>query len=240
MSITLGGDDVHVWSASSPADHVDAREARNLLTPDDWAMARRFRNDDDRARHVQARAARRRLLAGYVGADPGELSFCEGRNGKPELVAPPGHRTVRFNVTHSASVILIAVAERELGVDVERVQTAFAWEQVAQSWFSPAEVATIRGLSAARRRRAFFDCWVRKEAYVKGLGAGLSRSTRDFVVPIGPGSGPVHDPFPPRGAPSDWRVHPLEVGRGYTAALAVAGEVRITCRPLAQLPREAP
>jgi 4'-phosphopantetheinyl transferase len=236
VGITLGGDEVHVWSATAPADHLGAQAAWKLLTPDERAMARRLRNDDDRARRIQARAARRRLLAGYVGADPETLCFREGRDGKPELVARPGHPKVRFNVTHSGSVILIAVAaDREVGVDVERIQSEFPWESVADSSFSSAEVARIRELSAACRLQAFFDCWARKEAYLKGLGEGLSRSPRDFVVPLGPSGGPVHDPCRPPGARSDWRVHPLEVRRGYTAALAVAGEARIKCRPLAQL-----
>ena len=236
VGVALGCGDVHVWSATSIADDAGAEAAWKLLTADERAMARRLRDDDDRARRVQARAARRRLLAGYVGADPEALRFREASNGKPEVVAPPDQPRVRFNVTHSGSVILIAVAaDREVGIDVERIQTGFPWEQVAGSSFSPAEVATIRRLSAARRLRAFFDCWVRKEAYLKGLGKGLSRSTRDFVVPLGPDGGQVHDPSAPAGARSDWRVHPIETGRGYAAALAVVGEVRVTCRPLAPL-----
>jgi 4'-phosphopantetheinyl transferase len=199
-------------------------------------MARRLRDDDDRARRVQARAARRRLLAGYTGVDPEALCFRDGSDGKPELIAPPGRPRVHFNVSHSGSVILIAVAaDRELGVDVELIQAELPWEQVADSSFSPAEVGTIGNLSAADRVPAFFDCWVRKEAYVKGLGRGLSRPTRDFVVPLGPEGGPVHDPSGPAAARAGWRVHPLEVGRGYAAALAVVGEVRITLRPIAPL-----
>jgi 4'-phosphopantetheinyl transferase len=232
--ITLGRGDVHVWSTTSAVDEGDAAAAWKLLTDDERAMARRLRNDDDRALRVQARAARRRVLAAYVGVDPEALSFREGTDGKPELIARPGLPQVRFNVTHSSSVILVAVApDHEVGVDVERIQTGFPWEQVAGSSLSAAEVAAIRSLSAADRLPAFFACWVRKEAYLKGLGRGLSRPTRDFVVPLGPNGGPVRGPGGPAAVGADWRVLPLEVGRGYAAALATAGEVRVTCRPLA-------
>jgi 4'-phosphopantetheinyl transferase len=239
--IALGVGDVHVWSATSTVDRVDARVAWNLLTADERTAARRFRDDADRVRRVQARAALRLVLAGYVGVDPEALGFCEGSDGKPALVARPGDPPMRFNVTHSGSVILIAVTvDRELGVDVERVRSELEWKPVAGSFFSSTEVAAIQALPAACHLRAFFDCWVRKEAYLKGLGTGLSRSPREFVVPLGPTGGPVHDPCPPPGARTDWRVHPLEVTRGHTAALAVTGEVRVTCRPLAQLIEPGP
>jgi 4'-phosphopantetheinyl transferase len=236
LDCQLGHGEVHVWSAGSPADHVGASDAWAVLSPDERAMALRLRNADDRARRVQARAARRRLLAHYVGADPGGLCFREGRDGKPELVARPGRPGVRFNVSHSGSVVLIAVAaDCELGVDVERIQTGFPWEQVADASLASEELAAIRELSAPFRLRAFFDCWVRKEAYLKGLGTGLSRSPRDVVVPLDPSGGAVHDASPLNRERSRWWVHPLAVGRDYAAALAVAGDIRITCRSLAQL-----
>jgi 4'-phosphopantetheinyl transferase len=234
--ITIGAGDVHVWQTTSTPDDVDADAAWKLLTIEERAMARRLRDDDDRARRVQARAARRRLLARYVGTEPEALRFCDGTDGKPELVGPPDRPSVRFNVSHSGSVILIAVAgDREVGIDVERIQTRFPWEQVAGSAFSPAELESIRGSSEDRRVRAFFDCWVRKEAYLKGLGQGLVRSTRDFDVPLGPDGGAVHDLSRDGVERSDWRVHPIAVGPGYAAALAVEGDVRVTCSALTAL-----
>ena len=233
--ITLGCGDVHVWSTTPATDEVGAAAAWKLLAADERAMAHRLRNDDDRALRVEARAARRRVLGAYLGADSEALRFRDGIDGKPELIAPPGAPQVRFNVAHSGSVVLVAVAaDRDVGVD-ERIQTRFPWEEVARSSLSAAEVATIRSLPAADRLPAFFDCWVRKEAYLKGLGRGLSRSPRDFEVPLGANGGRVHDPSDPAPAGADWRVHPLDVAGGYAAALAAVGDVRVTCRPLTRL-----
>jgi 4'-phosphopantetheinyl transferase len=140
---------------------------------------------------------------------------------------------LRFNLSHSGAKILVAVtAEREVGVDVERVQRDFAWEEVACSFLSPVEVTTIRGVPAGRRVHTFFECWVRKEAYLKGLGTGLSSSLDGFVVPLGPGGGAVHDDRTAATSAAEWRVHPLDPRRGYAAALAVAGDARVICRRL--------
>jgi 4'-phosphopantetheinyl transferase len=222
---------VHVWSRAAPADHVVDQSTWNVLSSDERAAAGRLRDDGDRARRVQARATLRRLLARYAGTDPEGLRFEQNGHGKPELVAQPGHPELRFNVSHSGAKILVAVTiDREVGVDVERIQPEFPWEEVARSLLSPVEITTIRGLPAVRRVQSFFDCWVRKEAYLKGLGTGLSASLGDFVVPLGPNGGAVHDDRRTSSAAGDWRVHPLDVGRGYAASLAVAGDARVTCR----------
>jgi 4'-phosphopantetheinyl transferase len=229
VAIPLGKDEVHVWLTTCPADHTVGHSAWALLSPDERGAAGRLRDDGDRALHVQARATLRQVLARYVGADPSDLDFERNRHGKPGLVARPGHPALRFNVSHSDTKILLAVtADRELGVDVERIQPEFPWEAVARSLLSSAEIATIRGSPAARQLQMFFDCWVRKEAYVKGLGTGLSASVGDFVVPLGASGGVVHDHRRSSPADAGWRVHPLDVGSGHAAALAVSGKARVS------------
>jgi 4'-phosphopantetheinyl transferase len=231
--IPLAGHEVHVWSGDSPADHAVDPSTWNVLSPHERAAAGRLRDDGDRAVRVLARATLRRLLARYTGTDPERLPFERNRHGKPELVAQPGHPRLRFNVSHSGAKILVAVTtERELGVDVERIQPEFPWGEVACSLLSSVEIATIRGLPPDRRVQTFFDCWVRKEAYLKGLGTGLSVPLGDFVVPLDPSGGAVHDDRRTSPAEPEWRVHPLDVGHGYAAALAVAGDARIVCRRL--------
>jgi 4'-phosphopantetheinyl transferase len=240
VAIPLGANEVHVWSTTCPADHVVGYSTWNLLSSDERAASDRLRDDGDRSLRVQARATLRQLLARYVGTDPKDLRFERDRHGKPALVARPAHPALRFNVSHSGTEILMAVtADRELGVDVERIQPEFPWEEVARSVLSSVEITTIRALPADRRVQTFFHCWVRKEAYVKGLGTGLSAALGDFVVPLSASGGAVHDHRRSSSADADWQIHPLRVGRGYAAALAVAGDVRVICWRLSdRLPLE--
>lgn len=88
----------------------------------------------------------RAVLAGYLDADPAAVELRRGANGKPALA--DDSRGLCFNLSHSADLALIAVAGREVGVDVERIRP--------------------------RRSTDFYEGWARHEATVKCLGTGLS------------------------------------------------------------------
>ena len=220
---------VDVWFSAFVGDLAAEREAWNLLSAEERARAGRLKRERNRAVSVRTRALLRHVLAGYLEIDAGAVTIGAGPEGKPEVRDPDRPGWPRFNVSHSGSLALIAVSDtREVGVDVERVRADIPWRDVADVFFSPAEVAAIEKVAPARRRRAFFDCWVRKEAYLKGLGTGLRRAMDDFDVPLGDTGGIVHDSALGTDAGSTWYVHPLVVGRGHVAALAADGTLEVT------------
>ena len=140
------------------------------------------------------RGAARRAPAGGVadvGTDPEALHFCDGTDGKPELVGRPDRPSVRSQCLAFRFGDPDRRRRRPRGRDRRRadpdVVPMGAGRAVA---FLPAELESIRRSSDARRVRAFFDCWVRKEAYLKGLGQGLVRSTRYFRGVTCPGRWP--------------------------------------------------
>jgi 4'-phosphopantetheinyl transferase len=81
------------------------------------------------------------------------------------------------------------------------------------------------------RHEAFFQCWTRKEAYIKARGDGLSIVLTDFDVAFLPGEEPRL--LETRNDPSDvlrWTVRNLDVGATHKAALVVEGsDVRLRC-----------
>ena len=182
---------------------------------------------------VQSRATLRRLLARYAGTGPGDLDFERSQNGKPALVAGPGRPALRFNVSHSATKMLIAVtADRDLGVDVERIQPDFPWEDVACSLFSPDEITAIRGAAHEPPGADFLPLLGAQRGVPEGARHGPVRITSRLCRTRGPAGGAVHDDFRAPSGAAGWHVHPLDVGPGYAATLAVAGDARVICRPL--------
>jgi len=74
-----------------------------------------------------------------------------------------------------------------LGVDVEWIREISDIEEIAKQFFSPLENTDLLRAPVSQRREAFFNCWTRKEAYLKAVGTGLSVPLNRFRVSILPG-----------------------------------------------------
>jgi len=216
--------EVHVWRSALDWSPATLDEAMALLADDEVARARRYQFPRDRRRFVAARAFLRRTLAGYLAADPAQLTFTYGEFGKPELLLPGlATRTVEFNLSHAGDLALLAITRgRRVGVDVERVEHLPDLPAVAQRFFSSRENAALNEIPAAQKVFGFYCCWTRKEAFLKALGDGLAHALDAFDVSLddAPRVLRVHDD-PDAG--SKWTLCHLDPEPGYVAALALEG-----------------
>ena len=95
---------------------------------------------------------------------------------------------------------------------------------MAQANFAPAEFRELLSLPADIRPQAFFNCWTRKEAYVKALGAGLQIPLDSFEVSLRPGEAPRFL----RGAGVGWNLLSFVAAEGFQGAVAYRGvEARV-------------
>jgi 4'-phosphopantetheinyl transferase len=220
--------EVHVFSAplDIPAERID--ELASWLSDDEWQRARRFHLERDRRRFVAGRGTLREILTALLGINPRSLAFSYGEFGKPQIAAPAAARSLHFNLAHSDSIAVCAIAKHELGVDVERIRAMDDAEQIASRFFSPRERRCLLALPTEQRREAFFNCWTRKEAYLKAIGSGLSDCLDQIEVSLAPGEAAAL-----LGVPKDsqaWRLHSLSPAAEFVGALAVHREdSRVKC-----------
>ena len=220
-TVKLERGEVQVWFGR--LDRTPARLARmrTILSPDEAARADRFLMDVHRNRFVAARALLRDLLAGYLAEPPAAIRFAYNQWGKPALAPGFAAADVRFNLSHSQDLALYAFAlEREVGVDLELIRGDFANERIAENFFSPAEVAALRALPREHQARGFFNCWTRKEAYVKARGQGLSIDLKSFVVSLAPGE---EARFLRGEECRGWSLKSLDAGAGCVGAVVAQG-----------------
>jgi 4'-phosphopantetheinyl transferase len=166
---------------------LDATPARlgedwQLLDPAEQARAAQFRFDRDRRRFIVRRAALRRTLAAETGEAPRAVRYLPDAFGKLALAGGGGPA---FSVSRSRETALIVTGgAARIGCDLEWRDPALASPAIARRFFAPDEIAALEALPPEAWLSGFFDCWTRKEAYVKALGRGLSHPLDSFTVSV--------------------------------------------------------
>lgn len=213
-------DEVHVYIAS--LDTARVAELRPFLSSDERDRAGRFVFERDRIRFTVARGLLRKLLAGYLETSPAAIEFSYGEQGKPSLSGPT-ESSLKFNLAHSHERAAYAFSlNREMGIDIEFVGREVEYDAIAQRFFSPSECGELRMMTDAAKRRGFFDCWTRKEAYIKARGGGLSIPLDEFNVSLRPNEpAALLENYRDAEECSRWLMEALPLEPDYAGALVV-------------------
>ncbi|MCX4824717.1 4'-phosphopantetheinyl transferase superfamily protein [Streptomyces sp. NBC_01142] len=196
------------------SDHAeDAVAHRGLLDADEAARLAAFHRSADRDAYAVAHVTLRRLLGERLGQTPQAVTMarepcthCSGPHGRPHV---PGY-AVHFSLSHTGGIVMIALAEAPVGIDVEALPDPATVSEVAAR-LHPRERTELAALPAAERPAAFARCWTRKEALLKATGVGLNEDLS--LTHVGAGPQPATH--------ADWLVADLATDPGYAAALAV-------------------
>jgi 4'-phosphopantetheinyl transferase len=134
-------------------------------------------------------------------------------------------------MSHSDQAVLIAVSSAgPVGVDIEAVRAMRDRDDIARRTFAAGEFERLCALDDAGRTTAFFNCWTRKEAFVKALGDGLTHPLDRFEVTLAPDEPArlVHIDGDARRA-AEWTMVALPHVPGFASALAVPGPAAVSC-----------
>ena len=200
-------------------------EFKGKLSVDERIRAERLRFERDRNRFIVSSGILRTILGCYMGAEPSEIRFCYEYRGKPRPLDPFGKTSIHFNLSHSDGLALYVFSrDHDVGVDMECVRDLPEMDQIVEQFFSVREKMVFRKLPDSKKREAFFNCWTRKEAFIKAIGEGFSYPLNQFDVSFTPDE-------PSRlltiegdsEKAAQWFMLSLEPSPGFTAAFAVEG-----------------
>jgi 4'-phosphopantetheinyl transferase len=231
--LSISADTIHVWYASLDRPAAQVKRLRQMLSADEQARADRFRFTCDRSRWIVARGLLRTILARYLNVHPCEIRFAYGARGKPALAAEHVDETLTFNLSHTDDLAAYAIGRTtEIGIDIERIRSVPELEGIAEAFFSLAERSALMSLPESERRIGFFNCWTRKEAYIKATGDGLAHPLDRFDVSLMPDEPAtlLHVDGSPWQA-SEWSLLALAPAPDVSGALAVRGTTQtVTCQ----------
>ena len=163
--------------ADLDVDDRQYAEAIATLSPPERRRLAAIHSPLRQRRFAARRWILRRHLANLLDLEPEEVSLRWGRHGKPELHGS----ALRFNTSHSKQVGLAAFSStHELGIDVEMIDPRRRWQRLLPKICHPLETKEAEAESRWAGPSAFFCRWVAKEAILKALGCGLTKSPADI------------------------------------------------------------
>lgn len=174
---------VHLWLVQPDEirDDLLLSRYRELLTDQERAQETRFKYPKDQRQYLVTRALVRTVLSKYSFIEPHEWRFARGAHGKPVAAAPRRAYIPCFNVSHTSGLIICGVVDsRRVGVDAESVRRTRIPVDIADQYFSPAEVVGLRSLPRGVQELRFLEYWTLKESYIKADGRGLAIPLQQF------------------------------------------------------------
>jgi len=219
--LDLASHQVDIWRASLSLHKNALEQLEATLSADELERASRFHFQPDKDRFILAHGCLRDVLARTLHCEPIQLSFSTDNYGKPALK----DNSLEFNIAHSGDFALVAITRgRKVGVDVERMRQGISSLVIARQYFSKSEAAELQALPLDQKESAFFNCWTRKEAYIKAQGFGLSLPLESFDVSLTPNEPAIlRATRPDAEEAARWTLQALEMDARHAAAVAAEG-----------------
>lgn len=132
--------------------------------------------------HASSQTLLRRILSLYLDCSADSISFGTGEHGKPYLLNKDTF-PIHFNLSHSGDYAAFAFSSSgPVGIDIEKVRPKLRMEPLVRRFFHPEEYTVFSGLDEKAQREFLFRKWTVREAFLKGLGTGLTLDPRSFCV----------------------------------------------------------
>lgn len=148
-----------------------------LMSKDKQQRVNRFRFENEKKRTIAGEMLARKAISEWCSIEPESIKFRIDAYGKPYTV----DLNVEFNISHSGNMVVCAVDDNPVGIDVEKIRpidltiTKYICteeEQIYIFGYKPNN-RDYSYIADEKILARFFEIWTRKEAYGKCMGRGL-------------------------------------------------------------------
>ena len=184
-TLSVSKDHIDIWLCDLKQLSGDINNYYSVLSEDERQRADKLRVEDKKQQYIITRGALRQRLGLLTNIDPKDFVFEYLEHGKPVLANNHQCTDIKFNVSHSNDLALIAIAqEQNIGIDIEKINCESNHQALMTRFFSKAEQTEFQTMPDANMARAFCACWTRKEAFIKAVGDGVSYGLDKFDVTV--------------------------------------------------------
>lgn len=144
------------------------------LTKEEIIKSKDYKSEIAKINYLVSRAILNLALKGLLEKEIDDLTVKRDKNNKPYVESTLG---LKFNISHTEGLVLLAFFKREVGVDIEKINYKFEFKDILENCFTRDEIINIDNNIIS-----FYRYWTAKEAYLKCDGIGLIRNLREIEI----------------------------------------------------------
>jgi len=170
---------VHVWYGDILPEQTEQHNYYLFLSQAEKEKAAGFIRPELQQKYIKIRGVLRKILGSYLNINPQKTCIKVAEYGKPFIE----ENEVFFNLSHTGNKFVIAVSNvDEVGIDLEQYKQRKNLSGLVKKCFSEAEQSYWAELPKSQKEVQFYRFWVRKEAFVKAVGRGISVGLNQCAV----------------------------------------------------------
>ena len=144
------------------------------LTKEEIKKSKDYKSEIAKINYLVSKAILNLALKGLLEKEIDDLTVKRDKNNKPYVESTLG---LKFNISHTEGLVLLAFFKREVGVDIEKINYKFEFKDILENCFTRDEIINIDNNIIS-----FYRYWTAKEAYLKCDGIGLIRNLKEIEI----------------------------------------------------------
>lgn len=144
------------------------------LTKEEIIKSEDYKSEIAKINYLASRTIFNLVLKCLLEKEIDDLIVKRDKNNKPYVESTLG---LKFNISHTEGLVLLAFFKREVGVDVEKINYKFEFKDILENCFTKDEIININNNIIS-----FYRYWTAKEAYLKCDGIGLIRNLKEIEI----------------------------------------------------------
>lgn len=173
----------HIWTIK--LDLICNQKFYSMLSKKEKSIADKFYFKKDRNAYIISHFAMKNILSNYLSIPLNKIEYKYTKYKKPFLDKRINKKNINFNLSHSKDLAILGVAlNYDIGIDIEKINKKIKYKEVARNFFSRKEIEQLEKTSLSKKRDFFFNCWTKKESYLKFLGNGILSLSNDLEISV--------------------------------------------------------
>lgn len=166
--------EIHLFALNLNQPKQVVSKIIKILNKSELEQLDEFFFEKDKNQYLITRSYLKKIIGNYFRVDPLDLNIMEKKYSVPNVIFPKNVNKsagICYSISHSHELALFAfTVNRKVGVDVEYFSRKIDYDSIARHFFSGKVLNYLNNLSGLKKKKAFLELWVAREAIIKALG----------------------------------------------------------------------